>query len=79
MTIMMLPNKHVNLSRSALGVGAILLDEMAKEHTVSALWERVRKRPEILTFERFVLVLDMLFALGLVTYNKHKMVETTRK
>ena len=79
MTVTILPSKHVSLSRSALGVGAILLAEMSEERTVSALWERVRKKPEILSFEGFVLVLDMLFALGIVTYNKRGMVEVTRR
>ena len=79
MTITILPNKHVGLSRSALGVGAILLGELAAERTVSALWERVRNKPEIMTFERFVLVLDMLFALRLVTYNKQGMLEATHR
>ena len=78
MTITILPDKHVSLSRSALGMGAVLLSEIAdgRSSTVSALWERVRERPEILTFERFVLTLDMLFAFGLVTY-KHGLVVGT--
>ena len=77
--MMLLPNKHVGLSRSALGVGAVLLNELVKESTVSALWENVREKPEILTFERFVLGLDMLFALGLVNYGKHGLVEIVQK
>ena len=77
--MMILPDKHVNLLRSALGVGAILLSEIIEECTVSTLWENVRERPEILTFERFVLSLDVLFTLGLITYTKHGFIEVTQK
>ena len=77
--MIILPNKHAGLSKSGLGVGAILLGELDVGRTVSELWEGVRKRPEILTFERFVLGLDMLFALGLVVYDKRGLVEAVRR
>ena len=76
---MILPNKHLGLSRSVLGVGAILLKEMTDETTVSMLWERVRERPEIRTFELFLLCLDMLYALGLVSYNKHDLLVAAKR
>lgn len=79
MTMTILPGKHVSLSKSALGVGAVLLDYLVDECTVSTLWEHVRKKPEILTFERFIIGLDVLFALGLVTYNKYGLLEASKK
>ena len=75
---MILPNKHVKISECLLGSGAILLQEMSDERTVSALWESVRGRPEIRTFEKFVLSLDLLFVLGLVNYNNRGLVELVR-
>ena len=63
---MILPGKHLPLSRSYLNVGAVLLGLVDDRRTVSLLWDAARGRPEIGTFGRFVLGLDMLFALGLI-------------
>ena len=76
---MILPNKHTKVSGCILSAGAILLKETKGERTVSSLWEDVRRMPEIRTFERFVLSLDLLFTLGLVTYNERGLVEASRK
>ena len=51
-----------------LGVGAILLRHLSRERTVSELWERARTVKEVGTFERFVLALDLLYALGAVRF-----------
>ncbi len=67
---MILPNKHVKISRCILAAGAILLEELREERTVSSLWESVRDKPEIQTFGRFVLSLDLLFVLELVGYDE---------
>lgn len=56
------------MSDSLLNVGAILLVAMRPSQTVTELWDRVRARPEIRTFARFVLGLDLLFILGAVDY-----------
>lgn len=77
--MMILPNKHVGLSGSILGVGAILLKELTEGLTISMLWESVREKPEIRTFEIFVLSLDMLFALELVAYDKRGLVVAAQK
>jgi hypothetical protein len=63
---MILPTKHINLQNSLLSTGAVLLDNIVKGQTVSLLWERVRSWPEINTFERFTLGLDLLYTFGLV-------------
>lgn len=63
---MILPGKHLPLSRSYLGVGAVLLESINDRRTVSLLWDATRGRPEIGTFGRFVLGLDLLFVLGLI-------------
>ena len=72
---MILPGKHTSLSRCLLNVGAILLSNLEGERTVSGLWESVREKPEISTFGRFVLGLDLLFVLGLARYNARGLVE----
>lgn len=66
---MILPGKHLPLSRSYLNVGAVLLESINGKRTVSTLWDATRGNPAIQAFDRFVLGLDMLFALGLVDMN----------
>ena len=63
---MILPDKHVSLADSILGVGAHLLSELDQPRSVSYLWNRVRDTQDVATFERFSLALAMLHALGLV-------------
>lgn len=74
---MILPSKHVKISRCILATGAILLEELSEGRTVSSLWDSVRNKPEIQTFGRFVLSLDLLFTLGLVRYSKRGLVEVS--
>ena len=63
---MILPTKHLPPGKSLLGVGAKLLGFLERPQTESSLWSRVRHLPEIATFERFVLTLDLLYAIGAV-------------
>ena len=72
-----MPGKHVSVSRSILNVGASLLQNIDGSQTVTMLWDKARARPEVGTFERFTLGLDMLFAVGLVTY-RDGLLERTR-
>ena len=67
---MILPDKHVWLSSSFLAVGAVLLGLLESGQTVSSLWVASRHREEIRTFDRFILALDMLYALGLVEFDQ---------
>ena len=62
---MILPNKHLLSQDSLIGVGGLLLTKIHPAGiTVSRLWEGVRDRREIGTYDRFVLALDTLFLLG---------------
>jgi hypothetical protein len=63
---MILPTKHIPLGHSLLGAGARLLEHLAVPRTVSSLWERVRRTPEVGSFPRFILVLDLLYAMDAV-------------
>ena len=67
---MILPDKHIRLSRSLLNVGAVLLGMMDTDHTVTELWDRAKKRREIRTFDRFVDGMDLLFLLGAVRFSE---------
>ena len=69
---MILPTKHITIENSYLGVGALILSELVRPQTASTLWENVRERPEIATFERFTLSLDMLFMMNVIEYRNDK-------
>ncbi len=76
---MILPGKHVKLSKSILNVGSILLQDINNRQTVSLLWDKIRTHPEIQTFERFTLGLDLLFTLGIIDVNKQGLVIRIKK
>ncbi|MBX9255311.1 hypothetical protein H1Q63_15410 [Desmonostoc muscorum CCALA 125] len=66
---MILPTKHISTSHSLLGVGATILEQLYQPRTVSSLWSAVATMPEVATFERFVLTLDLLYAMGAIEMN----------
>ena len=63
---MILPTKYIRLQNSLLNSGAILLNNITNRQSVTQLWERTMMLPEIKTFDKFTLALDMLFSLGLI-------------
>jgi hypothetical protein len=63
---MILPTKQVTVSRSLLGVGATLLSALDGKYTVSRFWEKARGIPAVGSFQRFVLTLDLLYAIGAI-------------
>lgn len=66
---MILPDKNIVLQYSILGSGGGVLQQLSKPLTVSTLWEKVKPRPEIQSFEKFIWTLDFLFALNLIELN----------
>jgi hypothetical protein len=65
---MILPTKHISVQYSLLGAGAAILRSLDSPRTVTGLWERVRAEPEIGVYWRFVLALDLLFAIGVLDF-----------
>lgn len=63
---MIYPNKTIELKYTLLGVGSLIVTELNTPQTVSSLWDRIRTREEIGTFEKYVLTLDFLYLIGLV-------------
>ena len=62
---MILPNKHLLSQDSLIGIGGLLLTKIGPGGTtVSKLWEGVRDRREVGTYDRFILSLDTLYMLG---------------
>jgi len=71
---MILPTKHLPESHSLLGIGGTILALLGeKEATVSSLWEQfrsTRKEIGLVSFDWFILGLDLLFALGTIELDR---------
>lgn len=68
---MILPSKHLPEDRALLTVGARVLQRLNRPKSVSALWEEMRlesdkKMRGRLTYDWFVLALDLLFAVDAI-------------
>lgn len=73
---MIQPTKHVPTNRSLLGVGATILQRLDHPRTVTSLWEEVRMNPAIGSFDRFSLVLSLLFAIGAIDWRSGRLWRT---
>lgn len=73
---MILPTKRISAHRSLLGLGAEVLRRLGEPKTVSRLWDELKRSPiggpshNEVTFDAFVLALDLLFAIGAVTLDR---------
>ena len=65
---MILPTKHISIENSLIGLGALVLSHLDQPTTVSSLWQQVRELPQIATFERFTLSLDLLYIMNIIDY-----------
>ena len=71
---MILPSKHLPQDRALLTVGGQVLTFLAHPKTFSALWEELNRqdnglgaaRPRKITYDWFLLALDLLYALGAI-------------
>jgi hypothetical protein len=63
---MILPTKHISTRNSLLAVGATIISHLSSPRTVTSLWSDVSTIPEVATFERFILVLDLLYMIGAI-------------
>lgn len=63
---MIMPTKHISINKSLIGVGGLILSHLKRPNTISNLWNTLRKHPDVVTFERFILTIDMLYAIGAV-------------
>ena len=73
---MLLPTKHLREDRTLLAIGADVLRLLGEPKTVSRLWDDLQGRRAAedsmapVTYDWFVLALDLLFALGLVDFQR---------
>jgi len=67
---MILPDKSITLGNSLLGVGYAVLTNLQNRETVSSLWEKTRKSNPSLSYEKFILSLDLLYTLDILILEK---------
>jgi hypothetical protein len=65
-----LPTKHLSPRRSLLGVGGLILERLDQPRTITGLWDRARRVPEVGSFDRFILALDLLYAMNAVVFER---------
>ena len=72
---MILPTKRITEDRSLLGIGTDILTLLDGPKTVSRLWSEFQKRRRrrtsvIVTYDWFVMSLDLLFMLDVIRMEK---------
>ena len=73
---MLLPDKHIRVAESLLGIGSLILESLVIPKTVDDLWDDFRRPPAdkelpvSISFENIILAIDFLFAIGAVTENQ---------
>ena len=63
---MIMPTKFIREDEALIGVCIKILKKLSSEKSLSTLWENSKCIPNIDTYERFILALDVLFILGLI-------------
>jgi hypothetical protein len=64
---MVLPNKHIPVRRSLLGLGGEILGILSdRPRSVSSTWQRLRTLNGDASFEQFALAASFLFSLGAI-------------
>ncbi len=81
---MILPSKHLPKDRALLTIGAQVLGALAYPKTVSALWEELSRHdaglaatPRRITYDWFLLTLDLLYALEAIELESGLLVRKT--
>lgn len=80
---MILPTKHIRADRALLSVGAEILGLLHQPMTISGLWDRFRDWRGGLTntapmsYDWFVLALDLLFTIGAIDLDDGLLRRTT--
>jgi len=71
---MILPNKHITISQSLLGLGGYILTILESPQTIDELWLYLEKTlgsskfPTKHTFENMILALDFLYVIRAIDY-----------
>jgi hypothetical protein len=69
---MLLPDKHIKLAESLLGLGSFALQELDTPKAIDVIWAELQEVteanefPAYHSFENLVLAIDFLFSIGAV-------------
>ena len=77
---MILPTKGVPRDQALVAIGADLITILDEAKTVSRLWEEFRStfdREVGVTFDWFVLSLDLLYAMGAIDFDRGRLRRAT--
>lgn len=73
---MILPNKYIQLSQSYIGLSSLIYNLIPKSGiNIEKLWinfnqkYNTEKKQTNLSFQKFLLVIDFMFLIGLIKYN----------
>lgn len=67
-----MPDKHIKLSESYIGLGAFILETLTRPKTIDHIWmsfkkaRKADKYPSVHSFESVIIALDMLYAIGAI-------------
>lgn len=81
---MILPTKHLRPERSLLAISAEVVSILDESKTVSRVWEEFsksrsrRSHQTPVTYDWFVLSLDLLFILGVVEFRSGRIVRAAK-
>lgn len=70
---MILPDKHIRLAESIFGLSSFVLSLIEEKNDVDTLWQKftpynnTEQLPANHSFDNFILSLDLLFSLNLIT------------
>ncbi len=63
---MILPSKHIPEEKALLTIGAELLNHLDHPKTMSSVWEDIRNSTVPLSYDWFVLALDLLYTINAI-------------
>ena len=74
---MIMPNKNITVRYSLLHCGALILVALKDSDTISSLREKTKNQEVLTNYEKFVLTLDYLFAIGVIAFRDGLIVRCT--
>jgi hypothetical protein len=74
---MILPSKHLSEDRALITIGAEVLRQLDQPKTVSRLWAELKRgQHAAITYDWFVLGLDLLYTIGVVEFSRGRVART---
>jgi len=78
---MILPDKHITISQSLLGLGGYILTVLDSPQTIDELWQQLEKTlgsskfPTKHTFENMIMALNFLYMIRAIDYTPEGKIE----